>query len=82
MDLNNLTEYRFYRTTFGSIVKTLKNIPANIDVDGEIAIIWVPFVKNNSFGCQILFSTHVGVESVYLRSRYGSWSTWKEFTLS
>ena len=83
MDLNNLTEYRFYRTTSGSIVKTLKNIPANISVDGEVLIIWLPFITNSSFGCQILFSTYSCAESVYLRNRNNnSWSAWKEFTLS
>lgn len=58
MDLNNLTEYRIYRTTSGTIVKTLKNIPANISVDGEVLIIWLPFIMSSSFGCQILFSTY------------------------
>lgn len=83
MDLNNLTEYRFYRTTSGMIVKTLKNIPANISVDGEVLIIWLPFIMSSSFGCQILFSTYSSTESVYLRNRNNnSWSAWKEFTLS
>lgn len=83
MDLNNLTEYRFYRATSGSVVKTLKNIPANISVDGEVLIIWLPFIMSSSFGCQILFSTYSMTESVYLRNRNNnSWSAWKEFTLS
>ena len=83
MDLNNLTEYRFYRTTFGSIVKTLKNIPANINTEGEVLIIWLPFITNSSYGCQILFATYKYAKSVYLRNRNNnSWSAWKEFTLS
>lgn len=83
MDLNNLTEYRFYRATSGSVVKTLKNIPANISVNGEVLIIWLPFIIDSSFGCQILFSTYNRAESVYLRNRNNNyWSAWKEFTLS
>lgn len=83
MDLNNLTEYRFYRATSGSIVKTLKNIPANINVNGEVLIIWLPFIMNSSFGCQILFSTYNRTESVCLRNRHNNaWSAWKEFSLS
>lgn len=83
MDLNNLTEYRLYRTTSGNVVKTLKNIPANISVNGEVLIIWLPIIIGSSFGCQILFSTYNLAESVYLRNRRNNhWSAWKEFTLS
>lgn len=81
-NLNNATERKLYRAGNSATIKTLQNLPPTVS-SGEVIIIWLPSLPDNSYGCQLLIHTSGAVQDVYLRHKYGStWAGWGSFTLS
>lgn len=81
-NLNNATERKLYRAGNSATIKTLQNLPPAVS-SGEVIIIWLPSLPDNSYGCQLLIHTSGAVQDVYLRHKYGStWAGWGSFTLS
>lgn len=81
-NLNNATERKLYRAGNSATIKTLQNLPLAVS-SGEVIIIWLPSLPDNSYGCQLLIHTSGAIQNVYLRHKYGStWAGWGSFTLS
>lgn len=81
-NLNNATERKLYRAGNSATIKTLQNLPPAVS-SGEVIIIWLPSLPDNSYGCQLLIHTSGAVQDVYLRHKYGStWAGWGSFALS
>ena len=81
-NLNNATERKLYRAGNSTTIKTLQNLPPAVS-SGEVIIIWLASLPDNSYGCQLLIHTTGAVQNVYLRHKYGSaWAGWGNFTLS
>ena len=81
-NLNNATERKLYRSGNSTTIKTLQNLPLAVS-SGEVIIIWLPSLPDNSYGCQLLIHTSGAIQNVYLRHKYGStWAGWGSFTLS
>lgn len=78
-NLNDMKETRMYVSSNTDIIKTIKNRPSDT-VEGE-SVVFTISTTNLLYSTQVY--CNITAEKVYVRfQHYGSWSSWKSFSLT